>query len=103
MHTEIVILIQYSAGPFYGIVDQITYYPDSLLFISVGLGSVRSGWTYLCPQSCYEDNRTEVYFVSHKYRATNIKIHAMLQSTTVPFVLATSPVEEWAINATYVH
>ena len=83
---------------------EINYYPDSMLFISAGfqprVSSQRLNWSYSWPQSCYEDDRTEHYSCSSRCRATYIRIQALLQSIPVPFVLATSPVEEWAINAT---
>ena len=80
---------------------EITIYPDNLLFISAGflprVSPQQLNGSSLRPQSYYEDDRTKPYF---RCRATYIRIQALLQSTPVPFVIATTPVEERAISPT---
>ena len=74
---------------------EITYYPDSLLFVLAGflprVSSQRLNWSYSWPQNRYEDDRTEPYSCSSRCRGTYIRIQTLLQSTPVPLVLATSP------------
>ena len=67
------------------------------------LGSVRSGWTdhtrdHKAATKTTGSNSTHA--PPDVDRVTYIRIQALLQSTPVPFVLATSPVEQWAINST---
>ena len=72
---------------------EITIYPESAVRLGVCfcLGSVRITTTKPLRR---RPDRTRPYTCSSRCRATSIRIQAMLHSTPVPFVLATSLVEE---------